>query len=102
MERTFVHWSVYLRPTLSLRLTRFEVIAILGAIAAAVYFIFFAPDPDERVEEFLDKVAKEFGSYDPNKEVEYMEPPKPEEEPDLEGVLDNSVATPPPAIDSGQ
>lgn len=89
---------------LSLKLTFLEVIAILGAIAAAVYFIFFAPDPDERVKEFLDKSAQEFGSYDPNKEVEYKEPPKPppEGEPDLKGVLKNGVATPPPAIGSGQ
>lgn len=60
-------------------------------IVAAVYFIFFAPDPFADVKFFLDNEGKTYGSYDENKEAVLTVPPPETPKPPLKDVLQNGV-----------
>ncbi|KAF2851724.1 hypothetical protein T440DRAFT_507140 [Plenodomus tracheiphilus IPT5] len=70
------------------------LIAVVGLIVAAIYFIFFAPDPYKDVKFFLDNEGKSYGSYDEGSTVPYVAPVKPKEDTDLEGVLKGDIPKP--------
>jgi hypothetical protein len=68
-------------------------VAVIGLIAAAIYFIFFAPDPFADAKYFCEHEGKDYGCYDENQETSLKpeNPPNAAQEQAVKDVLKNGV-----------